>query len=266
MRVRAIVISVTAAGVVLAAVRDSGSSSGPAASSAGSAAGESAGARTGSGPAAGPDGPAAGSAGGGPGAPGQLTGAQLTTALLPARDFPAAFAASQQGSSDSGSSLEKSAAAYSPSTISCTDWDNYFTSPGFGETAFTTGTVTDRSSGQSYGQVVYQFRGASAAARFFSDVQSLSGRCRSFTAGGGGSPDRVTMQRATAPSVDGHQAFWLDQRTTVVGASSQINTLFALDGADVIAISASGLGSAPPSSPAPPALLGKLIASLHAPR
>ena len=264
MRVRAIVISVAIAGVVLAG--DSGSSAGSAARFAGSAAGASAGARTGSGSAAGPDGPAAARAGGGRGAPGQLTGAQLTAALLPARDFPAAFAASQQGSSDSGSSLEKSAATYSPSTISCTDWDNYFTSPGFGETAFTTGTVTDRSSGQSYGQVVYQFRGASAAARFFSDVQSLPGRCRSFTAGGGGSPDRVTMRRAMAPSVDGHQAFWLDQRTTVVGASSQINTLFAVDGTDVIAISASGLGSAPPSSPAPPALLRKLIASLHAPR
>lgn len=189
---------------------------------------------------------------------------QLTKALLPASDFPATFAVSQQGSTDSGSSLEKSAATYNPSTIGCTDWDNYFTGSGFGETAFTASSVADRTRGQSYGQVVYQFRSTSAASQFYRGVQSLSSRCRSFTAGGGGAADRVTMQSQTAPSVDGHQSFWLDQHTAVVGATSKINTLFALDGTYVVAISVSGVGSAPPSSPAPSALLQKLISSVHA--
>jgi hypothetical protein len=74
------------------------------------------------------------------------------------------------------------------------------------------------------------------------------------------------MQSVTAASVDGHQAFLIKQATTVVGATSKINTLFTLDGTDVCAISASGVGTDPPSSPAPATLLQKLITSVQAHR
>jgi hypothetical protein len=171
---------------------------------------------------------------------------------------------SQQGSADSGSSLEKVAATYDVSTMSCTDWDNYFTGAGFGETAYSSGSVASNTKDQSYGQVVYQFSSSTAASRFFSGVQSLPGRCRSFTASGGGAGGRVTMQSAASSPVGGHQAFWIRQATTVVGATSKINTLFALDGTDVYAISASGVGAEPPSSPAPAALLQQLITSVRA--
>ncbi len=186
--------------------------------------------------------------------------------LLPAADFPASFAVSQQGSSDSGSSLEKAAATYDVSTMSCSDWDNYFTGSGFGETAYSADSVASSTRDESYGQVVYQFGSPAAASRFFGGVRSLPGRCRSFTAGGGGAADRVTMRSGTASPVDGRQAFWIKQATSVVGASSKIDTLFALDGTDVFAVSASGVGTAPPSSPAPATLLQKLIASVQAHR
>jgi hypothetical protein len=170
---------------------------------------------------------------------------------------------SQQGSADSGASLEKTAATYDPATMNCTDWDNYFTGSGFGETAYSADNVASSTRDQSYGQVVYQFSSAGAASGFFTGVRALPGRCRSFNASGGGT-DRVTMQLSTASPVSGHQAFWIHQSTSVSGASSKIDTLFALDGTDVVAVSASGVGNAPPSSPAPTALLAELIGSVKA--
>jgi hypothetical protein len=183
--------------------------------------------------------------------------------MLPASDFPASFAVSQQGSSDSGSSLEKTAASYNLTTLTCTDWDNYFTGSGFGETAYSSASVANHTLDQSYGQLVYQFSSASAASQFFNGVRSLSGRCGSFTASGAGSADKVTMQAVTAQPVNGHQAFWIDQTATVVGTSSKRNVLFALDGSDVLAITVSGVGTALPSDPAPSTLMAKLIASIQ---
>jgi hypothetical protein len=263
MTVRATVIAVAIAGLSLAAA---GCSSGSGSSSAaGSAAGATAGSSSGVTSGSSGSGSGSGSTGSSATGPsGQLTGTELTKALLPSSAFPASFAVSQQGSADSGGSLEKTAASYDPATIGCTEWDNYFTGSGFGETAFSADSVASTGQDQSYGQVVYQFGSAGAASRFFTGVRSLPGRCRSFTASGGGSADRVTMQSVTAPAVDAHQAFGIDQATTVAGATSTIDTLFALDGTDVLAISASGVGSAPPSSPAPAALLAKLISSVQA--
>jgi hypothetical protein len=123
--------------------------------------------------------------------------------------------------------------------------------------------VANSVANQAYGQVVYQFASSSAASAFFSGVQSLSARCHSFTASGGGS-DHVSMQLTSAASVAGHQAFRLDQSTAVAGATSKISTLFAVAGKDVFAISASAVGSAPPSDPAPASLLQKLISSVEA--
>jgi hypothetical protein len=172
---------------------------------------------------------------------------------------------SQQGSADSGASLEKAAATYDLATMSCPDWDNYFTGSGFGETAYSAGNVAGSSHAQSYGQVVYQFSSTAAASGFFTGVRALPGRCHSFNASGGGT-DRVTMQLSAASQVAGHQAFWVHQSTAVAGASSKIDTLFALDGTDVVAVSASGVDSAPPSSPEPTALLAELITSVQAHR
>jgi hypothetical protein len=74
------------------------------------------------------------------------------------------------------------------------------------------------------------------------------------------------MQLSAASQVAGHQGFWVHQSTAVAGASSKIDTLFALDGTDVVAVSASGVDSAPPSSPEPTALLAELITSVQAHR
>src|SRR5581483_3150103 len=85
-----------------------------------------------------------------------------------------------------------------------------FTSSGFGETAYTAQSVANSAADQAYGQVVYQFASSGAASTFFSGVQSLSARCHSFTARGGGS-DPISMQLTSAASVAGQQTFWLDQ-------------------------------------------------------
>lgn len=263
MKVSKLSVVVAAAGLSLAIAGCSGSSSSSGASgsgTSGSGTGAGTGASSGSGNGSGNNATGSGSSGG---SAGQLTGTELTKALLPASDFPSRFAVSGQGSADSGSSLEKAAATYNPSTMSCTDWDNYFTSSGFGETAYTAESVANSTADQAYGQVVYQFASSSAASAFFSGVQSLSGRCHSFTASGGGS-DHVSMQLTAASSVAGHQAFSLDQSTAVSGATSKINTLFVVDGTDVFAISASAVGANPPDSPAPASLLQKLISSVDA--
>lgn len=264
MRGRAVdaaAVAVIAAGLslVVAGCSGTGASGGSGSgSTSGSGSGSSAtGPGTGSGPSS-HHGPASASSAG------QLTGAQLSKALLRASDFPASFAVSQQGAADSGSGLEKAAATYDVSTMNCTDWDNYFTGAGFGETAYSSDSVASSNKDQSYGQIVYQFGSPAAASRFFSGVQSLPGRCRSFTASGGGAASRVTMRSAAAAPVDGHQAFWIMQATTVVGESPTSNTLFALEGTDVYAVSASGVGASPPSSPAAETLLQKLIASVQA--
>jgi len=266
MKVRklAVVFAATGLSLVIAGCSGSSTSSGSNASGSGSSAGATAGASTGSG-SNGSGANGATSGGGSGNSASQLTGAELTKELLPARDFPAKFAVSEQGSTDSGVSLEKSAASYDPATMSCTNWDNYFTSSGFGETAYSAESVANSTADQAYGQVVYQFASTGAASQFFSGVQSLSNRCHSFTASGGGS-DHVTMQLTSASSVAGHQAFQLDQSTAVAGATSKINTLFAQDGTDVFAISASAVGSTPPSSPAPAALLQDLITSVESHR
>jgi len=253
-------VAVIAAGLSLVVAGCSGSGA-----SGGSGSGS--GSTSSSGPGSSATGPGAGSgspSANGPAPAGQLTGAQLTRALLPASDFPASFVVSRQGSADSGSGLEKAAAAYDVSTMSCTDWDDYFTGAGFGETAYTSDSVASSTKDQSYGQIVYQFGSSAAASRFFGGIRSLPGRCRSFTASGGGAAGRVTMQPAAAAPIDGHQAFWIMQATTVVGESSTSNTLFSLEGTDVYAVSASGTGASPPSSPAAEMLLRKLIASVQA--
>lgn len=266
MKVHKLAVVVVAAGLSLVMAGCSGSSSsstGANSSGSGSNTGSGAGSGSGSGNGNGSGATGSGSGSGSHGTSGQLTGAQLTKALLPASDFPARFAVSEQGSADSGASLEKGSASYNPATMSCTEWDNYFTSSGFGETAYTAESVANSAADQAYGQVVYQFPSSGAASTFFSGVQSLSARCHSFTASGGGS-DHVSMQLTSAASVAGHQTFWLDQSTAVAGATSKINTLFAVAGTDVFAISASAVGSTPPSDPAPASLLQRLISSVVA--
>ncbi|HZR49277.1 MAG TPA: hypothetical protein VFB06_07155 [Streptosporangiaceae bacterium] len=264
MKVHKLAVVVAAAGLSLVMAGCSGSSSsntGATSSGSGSSTGPGSVNGNGSGSSA----TGSGSGGGSHGTASQLTGAQLTKALLPANDFPSRFAVSEQGSADSGASLEKGSASYNPATMSCTEWDNYFTSSGFGETAYTAQSVANSAADQAYGQVVYQFASSGAASTFFSGVQSLSARCHSFTASGGGS-DHVSMQLTSAASVAGHQTFWLDQSTAVAGATSKINTLFAVAGTDVFAISASAVGSTPPSDPAPASLLQRLITNVEAHR
>jgi hypothetical protein len=268
MKVQALAVAVLAAGLSLAVAgcsggsTSSGSGSGASSTASGGSTGSGAGTDSGSGSGSGSGGSGSTASGANSGSAGQLTGTQLAKALLPASDFPQSFAVSQQGSADSGSTLEKAAANYNLSTLSCSGWDNYFTSSGFGETAYASGGLSSSAKDQSYGQVVYQFASKSAASAFFTGVQSLSDRCHSFNASGGGG--NVTMQLASASSVAGHQAFEINQATTVTGTSSKIDTLFALDGTDVVAISASGVGSAPPTSPAPATLLQDLITKLKA--
>jgi len=264
MSVRAKAVAVVAAGLTLLVGGCSGSGS-SSSTGTGASSGSGAGTGAGTGSAAGSGtGSSTGSGASGSGSSVQLTGTQLSKAMLPASDFPASFAVSQQGSSDSGSSLEKTAASYNLTTLTCTDWDNYFTSSGFGETAYSSASVANHTLDQSYGQLVYQFSSSSAASQFFDGVRSLSGRCGSFTASGAGTADKVTMQAVTAPTVSGHQALWIDQTATVVGTSSKRNVLFALDGSDVLAITVSGVGTALPSDPAPSTLMAKLIASIQA--
>jgi hypothetical protein len=199
-----------------------------------------------------------------PGSAGQLAGSQLTRALLPAADFPSGFIVDAQSTTDSGGKLETPQVVNNINTLSCNDFDNDFLSGGFGEVAYSSDSVTNSSSNMSYGQIMYEFPSTSAASGYFNGVKALGNRCGSYTQTGGGSTGQMSMKIMSASPVNGDQTFWLDRQTTISGTTAQANVLFALDGATVVGIAASGIGAAPPSNPSPTDLLGKLITSLSA--
>lgn len=196
----------------------------------------------------------------------QVDGAVLKTALLPASDFPRGYTVS--GVIDSGGRLETAPAKYNPATMSCSSWEQEFGKQGFGETAMANDSVGPSSSSLTkitgYSQLVYQFKTSSAASSLFSGTRAIGSRCRSFTESQGGEHITVKIRVVTAPSVDGHAAFWIDETASDSGVSGQADALMTDVGTDVYGLETVGFGTAPPSSPSPAKLTVKLIARVQA--
>jgi hypothetical protein len=178
-----------------------------------------------------------------PAAAGQLTGTQLESVLLPASDFPAGFATPTTGPITSGGSLTSGPATYNLATISCATFVQHLGTVGFGETAMVSGGVS--TSGQAYDQLIYQFASASAATAFVAGVQSLAGRCGSFTATANGSTGTFSLQSTAGTPVGGHPTLELLQTGTLGASALVLDTLFCASGVDVFGASGVGVGGAP---------------------
>ena len=177
-----------------------------------------------------------------PAAAGQLTGTQLESVLLPASDFPADFVAPTTGPITSGGSLTSGPATYNLATISCATFIQHLGTIGFGETAMVSGSVG--TSGQAYDQLIYQFSTAPAATAFVAGVQSLAGRCGSFSAKANGSTGKFSLQSAAGTPVGGHPTLELLQTGTLAGSDLVLDTLFCASGVDVFGASDVGVGGA----------------------
>jgi hypothetical protein len=193
-----------------------------------------------------------------PAAAGQLTGTELESVLLPASDFPAGFSASSSGPVSSGGTLTPAAARYPLATVSCSDFVQHLGSTGFGETGMAADSIVGRD--QAYDQVIYQFASASSATAFVSGIQSLAGRCTSFTAPAGtGTTATFSLKAAPGASVAGRPTVELVQTGTVSGSAVTLDTLFSASGVDVFAASGVGLGVGAPAVPAKQTIIYNLM-------
>jgi hypothetical protein len=188
-----------------------------------------------------------------PAASGQLTGTQLQTVLLPQSSFPSGFALSSSSAVSAGASP----ASYDLATMSCASFVNHFGNTGFGESGLAANSYSSQS--QAFDQMVYQFPDAATAARFVSGLQSLAGRCRSFTATGNGSTGTFSLQARAAAPVGAHPSAQLLQTGKIGGSPVTLATLVTVSGTDVFAVAAVGLGAAAPTSPATQALVYDLM-------
>jgi hypothetical protein len=173
-------------------------------------------------------------------ATGQLTGTQLESVLLPASDFPAGFATPSTGPITSGGSLTTAPATYNLATISCATFIEHLGTVGFGETAMVSSSVA--APGQAYDQFIYQFGSASAASAFVAGVQSLAGRCGSFTATANGSSGRFSLHATPGTPVGGHPTLEVTQTGTLGTSKLALDTLLCASGVDVFAASGVGVG------------------------
>lgn len=168
--------------------------------------------------------------------------------LLPESDFPAGFATPSTGPLTSGGSLTSGPATYNLATISCATFIEHLGTEGFGETAFVSGSAA--AAYEAYDQFIYQFGTASAASAFVTGIQTLAGRCGSFTATANGSPGTYALKATPGPSVGGHPTLELLQTGTLGGSKLVLDTLLCASGVDVFAASGVGLkGDAVPAVP-----------------
>lgn len=191
-------------------------------------------------------------------ATGQLTGTQLESVLLPASDFPAGFSASSSGPVSSGGTLTSAAAQYPLATVSCSDFVQHLGSTGFGETAMAADSIVGTD--QAYDQVIYQFGAASSASAFVAGIQSLAGRCASFTAPAGtGTTGTFSLKATPGPSVAGLSSVELVQSGKVSGSAVTLDTLLVASGVDVFAAAGVGLGTGAPAVPAKETIIYNLM-------
>jgi hypothetical protein len=183
-------------------------------------------------------------------ASGQLTGAQLESVLLPESDFPAGFATPATGPVSSGGSLTSGKATYELATMTCATFIEHLGTTGFGETAMVAGSVG--AVGQAYDQLVYQFAAPSGASAFLSGVQSLAGRCASFTATANGGSGTFSLKAAAGSPLGGHPTVELQETGNLSGNKVSLDLLLCASGVDLF-----GAGGASANGTAPPAQVAK---------
>lgn len=201
--------------------------------------------------------------------PVQVTGKQLRSALLPASDFVAGYVTLD--ARDSGRKLEHRRVWNVP-TMSCRNfWVFTGLVQGFGETAFATALVLDKTGTapveEIFDQSVYQFASTHAASSFFGAVSAKYRSCRSVTLPDGvGGTVRLTLHSRTKERVGGHQALRIIEYVTdskVGGPPLVIYLLWTVTGTGVFLIETTPLNISSPR-PTQASLTLKLIARVRA--
>ena len=201
--------------------------------------------------------------------PVQITGRQLKAALLPASDFMAGYTAVDE--SDSGRHLEHGT-LFSLRSMSCTGfWLFSGEVAGWGETAFATDLVEDKSGPldpqETFVQSIYQFASTRAAAAFYGQLMGKYRSCRAASEpGGSGKIIRETLHSRSTLRVGGHQASQVIEYVTASrtpGPPLVFYLLWTIDGTDVYWISTAPLAGGTPK-PTQSSLTLKLIARVSA--
>jgi hypothetical protein len=200
--------------------------------------------------------------------PVQLTGTQLRAALLPASDFAVGYTSTDE--SDSGRHLEHATVFHLRSTSCTTFWLFSGQVAGFGETAFATNLVEDKTgrlnSQETFVQSIYQFASTRAAASFYGQLMGKYRSCPSAgEPGGSGKVIRETLHSTSALLVGGHEASQVIEYVTASdtpGPPLVFYLLWTIDGTDVYWISTNPEFGAP--EPTQTSLTLKLIARVGA--
>jgi hypothetical protein len=194
--------------------------------------------------------------------PAQYTGTQLAAALAPQSAFPAGFAPVKTASTNSGDGLLTAPATTNLAKLGCAALET--TNPQLGMSAYATAGVEAAGtvSGQAYIQVLEQYATAARAAVVFSEIRAAAARCTSFTANSA----RVAQRVTSAPPVDGHAAFLIQQ--SIVDLNSLDNgvfdELYVLSGLDIIVIGREGYNNPAPDAPPEASLAAEVIARIRA--
>jgi hypothetical protein len=200
--------------------------------------------------------------------PVQFTGRQLKAALLPASDFVAGYTSTDE--SDSGRHLEH-LTVLSLKSMSCSRfWLFSGEVGGFGETAFATDLVEDKTGRlnpqETFVQSVYQFASTRAAASYFGQLMGKYRSCRSASEpGGSGKTVREALHSESTLRVGGHRASRVIEYVTASGTPGPplvFYLLWTIDGTDVYWISTAPDSGSP--RPAQSSLTLKLIARVSA--
>lgn len=196
----------------------------------------------------------------------QLTGVQLTAALLTGSDVPVAgFSAISDTEIDSGSSLTTGKAKFTPGTMPCSEWQNALGDGGFGENAWSSNALVDGPSKEIVSQTVYQFADAAAAKDFFTTLRARWNACGTFTMSSQGSDADLTVTVTAAKSGVGQQDFANTMVGTENGSPTALASTVALDGPDVLMVGADSDGKAKaPTDIDTGSLLAKLIGKVAA--
>jgi hypothetical protein len=196
----------------------------------------------------------------------QLTGTQLTAALLTGSDVPVTgFSASSSTDVDSGGSLTTAKAKFTPSAMSCDDLQNAIGEAGFGESAMSSNALVDSATKEILSQTVYQFANTAAANTFFTTLKARWNSCGTVTLSGQDFSAKLTITATAAKSGVGQQDFANTMIGTENGTPTALFSTVAVDGPDVLIVGANKLGKTTvPTDIDTGSLLAKLIRKVAA--
>jgi hypothetical protein len=196
--------------------------------------------------------------------PVQVTGDQLSSALLPASYFGPGY---QVGIGfGSGSKLDDEPASMKPATMSCYLLGTVVVT-NFGDTAYaTTSDSPAGTTGQTYQQMIFQFPSYRASAAFYSTEEARDARCTSYSSPAPASFSISVRQYVVKTHVGDHQAFLIVQSMTYAGVAgvSKVYWLEIIDGADVFTVQTFSTANSPATHPTAAAAAGQLIARVSA--